>query len=222
MSAAKRNARRNRLAEEKAFRSSIANAMRGTSFAAVTERLIDRLNRFQRGCFIVSESGRTSRARALDAWLDDLEEHLVEFDPATTWKLVDRFIRADHAIVDRAGDFGGPIGDCFDRACALWLRTAAALPADAEWVERIHALRAGSGSGTRDAILDRAGLLLSEVELRRLARIYADEVRAALRRGDLHRAAFAADALGQVDRVIGEPAALAGADRSMAPTGESG
>jgi hypothetical protein len=216
MSAAKRRARRTRLAEERAFRSSIENATRGTAFAAVTERLIDRLKWFQRGRSLVSESGIAARARALDAWLDELEEHLVASDPATAWKLVDRFIRADHAIADRAGDFGGPIGDCFDRACTLWLQTAAALPADPEWVERIHALRSGSGSGTRDAILEQAALLLSELELRRLARVYADEVRVALRRGDLFRAAFAADALEQVDRVIGEPVTAGAAEPGMA------
>lgn len=83
-------------------------------------------------------------------------------------------------------------------------------------LESIGELRAGNGCGTRDTIVAEAATLLSELELHRLARVYADEVVAALRRGDLFRASFAADALEQVDRsiddVIARDTAQAAAD----------
>ena len=103
-------------------------------------------------------------------------------------------------------DSNGSIGDAFRRACASWHRAAAALPADPAWVERVHELHAGNEYGTRDAILDEAATRLSELELRRLARIYEQEAESAPRDDRSHRALTATTAMGQVACALGDVA----------------
>jgi len=174
--------------------------------ATVAASLAARLKRFRgRRRFIsYAESGEV--ARELDAWLEDVEAQLLGSDPATAWKLVERFIRADEQILGGADDSNGSIGDAFRRACGLWQRAAAALPADPAWVERIRALHAGNAYGTRDAILDEAATRLSELELRRLARIYEQEALAAPKDDKEYRELTASSAMGQVARALRDAA----------------
>jgi hypothetical protein len=174
-----------------------------SEYAAALER---RLKRLRGGRAFIAYAESAAFARELDAWLDDVEAGLLASDPQSAWKLVDRFIRGDARIIERADDSDGAIGDVFRRACALWHRTAAALPADAAWVDRVHELHAGNGYGTRDAILDEAGTLLSPLELRRLAAIYEQEARAELKSEDRFPALTAATAMGQVARALGDAA----------------
>ena len=177
-----------------------------TDPAALASSLSTRLKRFRsRRRFIpYGESGAV--ARELEAWLDDVETQLLPADPDAAWKLVDRFIRADEQILGSADDSNGSIGDAFRRACGLWQRAAAALPADPAWVERIHALHADNGYGVRDALLDAAATRLSELELRRLARIYEEEALAAPKADKEYRRLTASAAMGQVARAVGDAA----------------
>jgi hypothetical protein len=174
--------------------------------ATVAASLSARLKRFRaRRRFIsYAESGKV--AGELAAWLDDVEAQLLGSEPAAAWKLVDRFIRADEQILGSADDSDGSIGATFRRACGLWQRAAAALPADPAWVERIHALHAGNAYGTRDALLDEAATRLSELELRRLARIYEEEAIAAPEGDEEYGALAASAAMGQVARALGDAA----------------
>lgn len=177
-------------------------AEKPSTYAASLER---RLKRFRSGRSLISYRESGDFARDLEAWLDDVEMHLLAADPPAAWKLVERFIRADEAILGRADDSSGSIGDAFRRACRLWHQAAAALPADPAWVERVHELHTENGYGTRDAILDEAATRLSELELRRLARIYEQEI-GAPNDGKDHGAFLAAIAMGQVARALGDAA----------------
>jgi hypothetical protein len=165
-----------------------------------------RLKRFRTRRRFISYAESGAVASELDAWLDDVEARLLPADPAAAWKLVERFIRSDEQIIGHADDSNGAIGDTFRRACGLWQRAAAALPADPAWVERIHALHAGNDYGTRDALLDEAATRLSELELRRLARIYEQEALAAPKNDKEYRGLAAAAAMGQVARALGDAA----------------
>ena len=147
-----------------------------SAYAASLER---RLKRFRSGRSFISYGESGDFARELCAWLDDVESLLLHVDPDAACKLIDRFIRADQRILDRADDSNGSIGDVSRHACRLWHRAAAALPADPAWVERVYQLHAGNDYGTRDAILDEAATSLSELDLRRLARIYEQEAESA-------------------------------------------
>jgi len=174
-----------------------------SAYAASLER---RLKRFRSGRSFIAYGESGDFARELDAWLDDVEAHLLPLDPEAGWKLIDRFIRADERILGRADDSNDSIGDAFRHACRLWHRAAAALPADPAWVERVYALHAGNAYGTRDAILDEAATSLSELDLRRLARIYEQEAESAPGEDDDYRALCVATAMGQVARALGDAA----------------
>jgi len=164
-----------------------------------------RLRRLRNGRAFISYEESGEFARELEAWLDDVETGLLEADPGTACELVDRFVQSDAQILERADDSNGSIGDAYRRACGLWHRAAAALPADTARVERVHELHAGNDYGTRDAILDEAATSLSELELRRLARIYEDEAEADPDDDD-DRALGATTAMGQVACALGDAA----------------
>jgi len=120
---------------------------------------------------------RQSRAFAveLSGWLADVGEGLVEIDPKAALGLLEEFISSDGRILGRVDDSIGLIGDAFRLACGLWHRAASKLPASPDWVKRVYDLHADNDYGVRDALLDEAALRLSELELRRLAKMYEEE-----------------------------------------------
>ena len=182
-----------------------ALALRGDP-TAHADALRQRLERWKRGRHFISYSESTAFARQLNTWLDELEEALLAVHPETTLKLADAFIRSDRRIFDRADDSNGSIGDAYRRACGLWLRAAATLGASPTWADRLHDLHADNSYGIRDALLDDAGTVLSELELRRLAKIYEQEFRTEASRttGDRYRSLAPAAAMGQVARAAGD------------------
>ena len=182
-----------------------ALALRGDP-TAHADALRQRLERWKRGRHFISYSESTAFARQLDTWLDELEKELLAVNAEATLKLADAFIRSDRRIFDRADDSNGSIGDAYRRACGLWLRAAATLGASPTWVDRLHDLHANNGYGVRDALLDDAGTVLSELELRRLAKIYEREFRTGAKRttGPFYHSIAAAAAMGQVARAAGD------------------
>ena len=182
-----------------------ALALRGDPMAHA-DALRQRLERWKRGRHFISYGESTTFGRQLDTWLDELEGELLAVNPEVTLKLVDAFIRSDRRIFDRADDSNGLIGDAYRRACGLWLRAAARLGASPTWVDRLHDLHADNGYGVRDALLDDAGTVLSELELRRLANIYEQEFRTEAKRttGDPYCSLAPAAAMGQVARAAGD------------------
>ena len=174
--------------------------------AAYVETLKRRLERWKRDRHFISYSESTAFARQLDTWLTEVEEELLAVNPEATLKLADAFIRSDRRVLDRADDSNGSIGDAYRRACGLWLVAAAKLGASPTWVDRLHDLHADNGYGVRDALLDDAGTLLSELELRRLAKIYEHEFQTAAKptTGNPDRSFAAAAAMGQVARAAGD------------------
>jgi hypothetical protein len=207
-----------RLAEEdSALRERIETLAQREEPSAVAAALERRLKRFRSGRDFISYRESGEFARELEAWLDDVEAPLLAADPEKAWKLIDRFIRADEQILGRADDSNGSIGDAFRRACGLWHRAAAGLAADPAWVERVYELHAGNGYGVRDAILDEAATRLSEIELRRLARIYEQEAESAPRDGKSYQVVSASTAMGQVARALGDAALYERSVRILSP-----
>ena len=174
-----------------------ALALRGdpSGSAAALER---RLRRFRDGRSFIRYRESGGFARELYDWLDDAEATLLDADPQAAWRLFDRFLRTDERILSRADDSNGSIGDAYRRACGLWHRAAAGLPAGPERVARVYELHAGNDYGTRDAILDEAATSLSELELRRLARRYEQEAEDTTGEEDDQRSFSASVAMGQV------------------------
>lgn len=147
----------------------IRSELKPSAFVASLEQ---RLKRFRNGRSFISYSDSADFAAELGDWLDDVERHVLPVEPEAAWKLIDRFIRADGRIIERADDSDGWIGDAFRRACSLWHQATAALPRDASWIDRLDELHAENDYGTRDALLDEAAKSLSESELRRLVEVY--------------------------------------------------
>ncbi len=197
-----------RLAEESdALRERIEALALRADPSALASSLERRLDRFRNERSFISYGESSGFARELDGWLDDVEAGLLATDPAAAWRLIDRFIRTDERIIGRADDSNGSIGDTYRRACGLWHRAAAALPADPAWVERVYNLHAGNGYGTRDALLDTAATRLSGPELRHLARIYERQAESAAGEDEKSYQALAARAaLGQVACALGDAA----------------
>ena len=175
---------------------------------AYADALRRRLARWTRGSRFISYGESTAFARQLGTWLDELEEGLLAVNPAAALKLTEAFIRSDRAVIGRADDSNGSIGDAYRRACGLWLQTAAQLGASPVWVDRLHDLHANNDYGVRDALLDDAQTLLSELELRRLATIYEHEFQTDATRTTAapYRSLAAAAAMGQVARAAGDAA----------------
>jgi len=119
---------------------------------------------------------RESRAFAaeLSGWLMDVGEGLLDSDPEAALGLLEEFICLDGRILGRVDDSNGLIGDSFRLACQMWQLAASKLPASPEWVKRVYDLHADNDYGVRDAVLDEAALRLSELELRRLAKMYEE------------------------------------------------
>jgi len=144
-------------------------------------------------------------ARELRELLTTLRERILPDLPARAFELADAFIRADSRVFERLDDSAGIVGDAFRDACLLWLDAAAQSRKDEDWVERIHALTADNDYGVRDPLLPHAARLLSEHELRRLARRYEEEGK---RSGSREAANGSWINLGEVARALRDPSLL--------------
>jgi hypothetical protein len=192
--------------EDRAARERVETLALRAEPAAFADSLARRMKRFRSGRAFIDYAASAGFAREIGAWLDDVEASLVPGDPERACKLLEAFIRSDAHILDRVDDSDGAIGDAFRRACGLWLRAAAALPASPARVDRVRSLHAENAYGTRDALLDGAATLLSERELRQLARIYEDEALAEDREGKSERAFVATVCIGQLATALGDAA----------------
>ncbi len=135
-----------------------------------------------------------------------IRERILPDLPARAFELADAFIRADSRVFERLDDSAGIVGDAFRDACLLWLDAAAQSRKDEDWVERIHALAADNDYGVRDPLLPNASRLLSEHELRRLARRYEEEGKAAGSDRDTAHDRWVN--LGEVAKALRDPALL--------------
>jgi hypothetical protein len=134
-----------------------------------------RLMAVKRGRRFIDNRSSRAFAAELSGWLADLGEGLVETDAEAALGLLEEFIRLDGRILGRVDDSNGLIGDAFRLACGMWHLAASKLPASPDWVKRVHDLHAANDYGVRDALLDEAALRLSELELRRLAKMYQEK-----------------------------------------------
>lgn len=114
-------------------------------------------------------------ARQLAEIVEAIERKLLPLDPAPAFELADAFLETDHKTFGRIDDSSGVVADVYRDACRTWLRAAAATEDEEDWVDRIYRLNAEDGYGIRETLLQEASLLLSEDELRRLARRYEQD-----------------------------------------------
>ena len=120
-------------------------------------------------------------ARTLHSWLEQVERELLPKDPAAAVALFEAFIEADAALLERADDSGGYIGDAVRAACRLWLRAAARCKAPAaEWQDRLVRLVGADDYGAREELLQHADLLLDEPAVRDLVSQFESQMASAL------------------------------------------
>ncbi len=134
-----------------------------------------RLMSVKRGRRFIDRRASRAFAAELSGWIEDVGQGLLETDPEAALGLLEEFIGSDGRILGRVDDSNGLIGDAFRLACGMWYRAASKLPASHDWVKRVHDLHADNDYGVRDALLDEAAVRLSELELRRLAKMYEEE-----------------------------------------------
>jgi hypothetical protein len=153
-------------------------AAKPAKLAAVFRRTLAGWQRSE--CFLDYTEAR-SFCRELEGWMAQIERELLPSDPVAALQLAEAFIRSDRSFFERADDSDGGIGSAVAAACRLWLRAAARCesPVD-EWPPRIHGLVSEDDYGARDALLREAGVLLDESGLRELARLYEQDLQAAL------------------------------------------
>ncbi|MBW2232504.1 MAG: hypothetical protein JRH17_19115 [Deltaproteobacteria bacterium] len=142
---------------------------------SLAKLLRGRLMRVKRGRRFIHYRESRAFAAELSGWLADVEEGLLEADSEAALGLLEEFIRLDGRVLGRADDSDGLIGDGFRLACGMWQLAASKLPASPDWVKRTRDLHADNDYGVRDALLDEAALRLSELELRRLAKMYQEK-----------------------------------------------
>ena len=107
--------------------------------------------------------------RELQAWLEQVETELMTRDPPEALALAEAFIQGDEVFFNRIDDSSGVVGDAIRAACVLWLKAASRCESLASaWPDRIATLVAADQYGTREELLRRSDLLLSEDALRGL------------------------------------------------------
>ena len=119
--------------------------------------------------------------RELQAWLEQVETELMPRDPPEALALAEAFIQGDEVFFNRADDSSGVVGDAIRAACVLWLKAASRCESPASaWPDRIATLVAADQYGTREELLRRSDLLLSEEALRGLVSAYEAQLDDAL------------------------------------------
>ena len=114
-------------------------------------------------------------ARSLDGLLERVQRGLLESDPKAACSVLESFIEADEVTFERIDDSSGSVGDSFRWACRLILQAAARSEGRRDWVERLHELATADDYGVREPLLEHADELLSEHELRRLAKLFEED-----------------------------------------------
>ncbi|MFQ5528082.1 MAG: DUF6880 family protein [Thermoanaerobaculia bacterium] len=118
-------------------------------------------------------------AKQLRELVEAIEEKVLPLDPAKAFELADRYLATDKKTFGRIDDSAGVVADVYREACRTWLRAAAESKGEKDWVEQVYRVAADDDYGVREKLLGEAAILLSEHELRRLARRYENEALAA-------------------------------------------
>ena len=115
-------------------------------------------------------------ARTLDSLLERVRTSLLDSDPKAASSVLEAFIKTDAATFERIDDSSGSVGDSFRWACRLYLQAAARAKARSDWVKHLYELAAADDYGVREPLLKHADELLSEHELRRLAKRFETDL----------------------------------------------
>lgn len=177
----------------------VAKEEESAELAKALKRRVSALRRAR--SFVDRDKGRAFY-RDLEGLLESLREGLLEKDPESACSILESFIQTDGATIERVHDSSG-VGWFFEEACRLYLQAAARTRGERDWVERLYELVKEDEYDVRGALLRHAEALLSEHELRRLARRFEDDWRAAT---DSKSARLAASArLGMVAVALRDP-----------------
>jgi len=186
---------------------------------ALAIELKRRINGLKRSSRFVHYRESAGLGKQLRELVEVIEERVLPHDPAKAFELADAFVATDKKTFDRVDDSSGIVADAYRDACGTWLRAAAGARGATNWVERIYEVAAEEDYGVRERILREAAILLSEHELRRLARRYEADALGARRDVD----GFCDDAfsarvrLGLVAEALRDPVLY---ERSVTPRGQ--
>lgn len=169
------------------------------------------LTGWRRGSRLITYGESGAFAAELERWLQQVKRELMPLDAKLALDLYETFIESDGALLNRADDSNGSIGDAFGFACQCWLQAAARCPPGKDdWVERIYKLAKADDYGVREDLLGAANLLLNEEALRQLASRFESELQAAVHRSKnsahlVPEVFSAAGALQLVGRALRDP-----------------
>ncbi len=113
-------------------------------------------------------------ANELRGLVEAIRERVLPAQPGRAFELADALLLADGSVCERVDDSGGSVGDVYRDVCLLWLDAAARSRGDEDWMAKIRERAAEDGYGVRGALLPNAERLLTEGELRGLARHYGE------------------------------------------------
>ena len=143
--------------------------------SALISELRRRIGGLARSSRFVPYGESSELAKRLAEIVEVIGERMLPLDPAAAFELANAFLRTDDTTLGRVDDSSGSVSDTYHDACRTWLRAAAASKAHEDWVDRIYQLNVEDGYGVRETLLTEAPLLLSEHELRRLAKRYEED-----------------------------------------------
>ncbi len=179
----------------------------------VNASLKKRLQQIARTDEFIDYNASFSFARRLDSLLTDINTLQREPDPAKALDLMDQFLLLVEPVMNRVDDSSGSVGDVFREAVDQWLDIAtevrAKQPEHINWVEKLRYYFDHNDYGCLDNIIAHSGKLLSEHELRQVARDFEQQARQALnaqtRAGHAynHAASHACIGLGSVATALG-------------------
>lgn len=152
-----------------------------SSLAAALRRRVAGLKRAKK--FIPNREA-FAFAHTLDGLLERVHSSLLEADPDAACSVLESFLQTDEATFERVDDSSGSVGDSFRWACRLFLQAAARAKGRRDWVRRLHELASADDYGVREPLLEHADELLSEHELRRLAKLFEEDARRAAETDD--------------------------------------
>ena len=147
--------------------------------AGLAKEIRRRITALKRGSRFIHYRESFALAKKMGAIVDAIESELLPSDPARALELADVFLKTDAKIYGRLDDSSGSVADTYRAAGIVWLTAAKASGGKEDWVQRLHELVADDDYAVRETMIDNSAILLSEHELRRLARRYEKSAEAA-------------------------------------------
>jgi len=157
-------------------------------------------------------------AREVEDLAAELRVLIDDGNPTTALEAIDHLLRAGGAILEGTDDSSGAVSGELRETAVLWLRAARQCREagrEADWIGRIGQLMASDEYGLLDEVLPQASILLSEPELRELARRF--EAIASSMDSEDSRSFAASTHLGQLAWALRDPSVYVQSIRLRSP-----